>query len=91
MDIIFFLRENGVTHYSEANAYYVIKFFDSDEDGKLHYPDFLQVLLPCTNAKIRSEATQRPQYEVRPHDFLPIDIEQDLSRLIKAELQNHID
>ena len=41
MDMVYFLRENGVTDIYEGDCYYLIKFFDSDEDGKLHYPDFL--------------------------------------------------
>jgi len=36
-----FLRENGITSATEADLYFVTKFFDSDEDGKLNYPDFL--------------------------------------------------
>jgi hypothetical protein len=35
MDFIYFFRENGITKVSEAECYYVVKFFDSDQDGKL--------------------------------------------------------
>ena len=59
MDLVNFMRENGVMDCTEADFYFVIKFFDSDEDGKLNYPDFLQIVLPCTNAKIRATTTQR--------------------------------
>lgn len=41
MELLNFFRDNGVTDVNEADCYFVIKFFDSDEDGKLHYPDFL--------------------------------------------------
>ena len=57
VDILNFFRDNGVTDVTEADCYFLIKFFDSDEDGKLHYPDFLQIVLPCTNPKIRAAAT----------------------------------
>jgi hypothetical protein len=57
MDMVNFLRENGIMDVNEADCYFVMKFFDSDEDGKLNYPDFLQVTLPCTNANIRSATT----------------------------------
>jgi Ca2+-binding EF-hand superfamily protein len=41
MELLNFLRDNGVHTVTEADCYYVVKFFDSDEDGKLNYPDFL--------------------------------------------------
>ena len=41
MEILNFIRDNGVNHVTEADCYYVVKFFDSDEDGKLNYPDFM--------------------------------------------------
>lgn len=74
---------------NEADCYFVMKFFDSDEDGKLNYPDFLQIVLPCTNQKIRSSTTQRPMNDCRPTDFLTLDVEQDLSRLLKMEVMMH--
>ena len=89
MDIVRFLRENGTMDCTEADIYYVIKFFDSDEDGKLNYPDFLQIVLPCTNYKMRAEVTQRMNRECRSTDYLTMDVEQDLSRLLKAEVKCH--
>ena len=41
MDMVNFMRENGMMDTTEADFYFVIKFFDSDEDGKLNYTDFL--------------------------------------------------
>ena len=76
---------------SEAEFYFVVKFFDSDEDGKLNYPDFLQIVLPCTNSKLRSQTTQRQMGDCRPTDFLTLDVEQDLSRLFKMEIAMHND
>ena len=35
------MYDNGVNDVTEADCYYVIKFFDADEDGKLTYPEFL--------------------------------------------------
>jgi Ca2+-binding EF-hand superfamily protein len=57
-DLLNFIRDNGVsTNVTEADCYYVIKFFDSDVDGKLHYVDFMQVILPIANSKLRSTAS----------------------------------
>jgi hypothetical protein len=41
MDIVNFMRDNGQMWVTENHGYFLIKFFDSDEDGKLHYPDYL--------------------------------------------------
>ena len=61
MKLLNYMRDNGrAKQLTEADMYYVVKFFDSDFDGKLHYPDFMQLVLPCTNNKLRSKATQRP-------------------------------
>jgi Ca2+-binding EF-hand superfamily protein len=75
MDIVNFMRENGIMNTTEADFYFIIKFFDSDEDGKLNYPDWLQIVLPCTNAKVRATATQRQMGDCRPTDFLTLDVE----------------
>lgn len=49
MEILNFLRDNNIHDMTEADCYYLVKFFDSDEDGRLHYPDFMQMVLPCDN------------------------------------------
>lgn len=89
MDMVNFMRENGQMEVAEADFYFVIKFFDSDEDGKLNYPDFLQMILPCTNMKLRAQTTQRVMGDCKPSDFLTLDVEQDLTRLLKMEIAMH--
>jgi Ca2+-binding EF-hand superfamily protein len=49
VEILRFLRENGVEEATEADCYLIVKYFDSDEDGYLNFQDFLQMLLPCDN------------------------------------------
>ena len=57
-DFLNFIRENGLaSNVTEADCYYLVKFFDSDLDGTLHYPDFMQIILPCANSKLRAQAT----------------------------------
>jgi Ca2+-binding EF-hand superfamily protein len=85
-----FLRDNGLSGgITEADCYYLVKFFDSDLDGQLHYPDFMQIVLPCSNAKLRSQATQRPNMDIKQFDYLTLDVEKDLSELLLAEIQLH--
>jgi len=47
-------RENGVDEANESDCYKIVKYFDSDGDFKLNYQDFLQVLMPCDSASLRS-------------------------------------
>jgi hypothetical protein len=64
-------------------------FFDSDEDGKLNFPDFMQIMLPCDNPYLRAETTQRPNTIVKSGDFLTLDIERDLTNIIIGEINLH--
>ena len=67
-------------------CHHMIKFFDSTMEGRLHYTDFLQIVLPCDQQYLRAQATQRQTYEVGQGQFLPYDVERLLSRLILKEL-----
>ena len=89
MEILNFLRDNGINHITEADCYYLVKFFDADEDGRLNYPDFMQMILPCNNPYLRATATQRPNVFINKFDFLTLDVERDLSKLLLAEIEMH--
>ena len=54
MELLQFLRSNNVEDATEADTAYIVKFFDSDEDGVLDYEDFLQLVMPCDDAYLRS-------------------------------------
>ena len=68
----------------------MITYFDLDRDGRLNYHDFLQVLLPCDNPYLRSAATQRPNQEIYPSEFLPMRVERAMSQLIYKEVKMHL-
>ena len=71
-------------HYAtEAQCYFLVKFFDSDEDGRLNYTDFMQILLPCDNAVLRATATQRNQAFIDKGDYLTLDVERQISKLFE--------
>jgi hypothetical protein len=89
MEILNYLRDNGVHSATEADCYYLIKFFDSDEDGRLNYPDFMQMVLPCDNPQVRATATQRPNAYIGKFDYLTLDVERDLTKLIMGEIELH--
>jgi Ca2+-binding EF-hand superfamily protein len=89
MELLHFLRDNNVHDMTEADCYYTVKFFDADEDGRLHFPDFMQLVLPCDNNVLRATATQRPNTQINPGDFLTLDVERDLAALLVAEIELH--
>ena len=41
LEVLKFLRDNGVEEATEADTYYVVKYFDSDGDEKLDYEDLM--------------------------------------------------
>jgi Ca2+-binding EF-hand superfamily protein len=89
IDLLNFLRDSGFDDYTEADTFYLIQFFDCDEDDKLNYTEFLSLSLPCDNAKLRSEITQRPNYFVGREDFLSKSVEFELCKLFVKEIAMH--
>lgn len=85
-----FERENGYREVSPEDFIFMVNYFDLDGDGKLNYHDFLQVLLPCDNPFLRSAATQRPNQELYPNEFLPMRVERAMSQLIFKEVKLHL-
>ena len=85
-----YIRDNGLAqNVTEADCYYLVKFFDSDLDGSLHYPDFMQIILPCANSRLRAQATQRPNMMCGKYDYLTLDVEKELAELILMEIKMH--
>ena len=89
-EILNYIRDNGVARgVTESDCYYIVKYFDSDLDGFLHYADFMQMLLPCTNSRLRAMATQRPNLYCRPGDYMSLDVEKELAELFLLEVFLH--
>ena len=51
---------------------------------------WMELLLPCDDLYMRSEITQRPNYDCPPHQNLRGEIEQQIANLIKLEIEYHI-
>lgn len=64
MELLKFLRDNGVDEATEADTYYIIRYFDTNSDDLLDYEDLLQILMPCDDQNLRAVLAQRPIYEV---------------------------
>jgi Ca2+-binding EF-hand superfamily protein len=53
------LRENNRVQFSVRDCQYLVKYFDVDGDNSLNYTEFMQMILPCDNLRLRSVASQR--------------------------------
>jgi hypothetical protein len=89
MELLNYLRDNGIHDVCEADCYYIVKFFDSDEDGLLGFMDFSQMILPADAPAIKAAATQRPEQRIGPKDYLTLDVERDLTNLLMGEVKMH--
>lgn len=82
-----FLRDHHVYTISESEAFNLVKFFDSDNDNRLSFQDFLQLLLPCEDNLLRSITLDRPHYSrVSRFDSLPCDIESAAVEILQQEV-----
>lgn len=88
-ELLNYLRDNNVFSVSESECYRLVKFFDSDEDGRLSLSDFIQIVLPCEDNLLRRITQERPVLRVGRYDYLPRDIESALTDLIERELDLH--
>lgn len=91
LDVLKFLRECNAHLYHEADCYYLVKFFDADEDTMLSYADFLQIILPIDNDLLRAVASQKPNelYIKEVELELPEEVEKELACLIALEIEMH--
>ena len=67
--------------------YNVFQVYDKNDDGNLDYDDFLQLVLPYDNVKLRAKIAQRPTYKAQ--QLAPV-IEFELSRLFEKEVHYHV-
>jgi Ca2+-binding EF-hand superfamily protein len=81
-----FLRDNGIFHVSESEAYNLVGFFDGNGDKRLTYDEFVQMFLPCEDNYLRDRALSRYAPTVLPHELLPRDIESAMSSVIEKEI-----
>lgn len=90
-EIVQFMRETGSAELSEFEINYVIKFFDSTFRGCLNYQDFMQIILPCDNQLLRTQATQqREAVRTKQHEYLRGDLESELAVMLEYEIMFHL-
>ena len=86
-DLFNFLRENCVYTISEGELFRLVKFFDNNEDGRLSYTEFEQILLPCEDNCLRRMAQERRAYRVARYENLPLDIERAMAAIFDREIE----
>lgn len=64
----------------------MVRFFDCDDDARLSFQDFLQMLLPCEDNALRNIVIDRPSARVGKYDYLPKEIEMCLVTVIDKEI-----
>ena len=63
----------------------LINFFDIDNDGRLGYSDYLQLILPMKST-ISSKSISKKEAVVKSYEYLPYEVESELARLLELEL-----
>lgn len=86
VEVVTFLRDNGCYHIGEAEAFNLVKYFDSDGDMRLRFNDFAQIFLPCEDNMLRNIVLQRPAKRVGPMEFMPKDLEMAMTAVLEKEI-----
>ena len=91
-----FLRDNREYSFSLRECEKLVKFFDSDEDGRLsfleylflfYFPSFTQIFLPCEDNYLRAQTQDRYAYRVGRFDYLRASLEYSISDILSQELR----
>ena len=70
----------GIDETTEADCDIIVKYFDSDDDGSLNFSDFLQIMLPCDDLKLRSFIEQAFSYEAPVIKYQTETLDEDVER-----------
>jgi len=80
-----FLRDNDL-HVLEKDIHNLYKVFDLNQDGRITYTEFLNIVLPKTSPSLRQLATSRQSYYVARYETLPYEVEWALARVFDKEI-----
>jgi hypothetical protein len=84
------LCSNGLTHLSVRDCNLLIKYFDIDLDQALNYTEFMQMILPCDDLRLRSEASQRHPKGLDDQGRLPEPVERMMVEFLEKEISLHM-
>ena len=93
LEICQFLRDNGIHHVSESEAFNLVAFFDSDGNSRLTFDEWVQMNLPCEDNYLRDRTMGRFAPTLMRSEMLPRDIELAMCDVIEKEiaLQRNLD
>lgn len=66
---------------------YILRFYDKDFDDKLIFKEFLAIVLPLDNPKLRQEVVERENYTLGKDEPLPYNVEYALARILNKEIE----
>ena len=85
-----YLSVNGYAdQFTNDDVNRFIAYFDLDNDLRLKYHDWLQVVLTCENSVLRATTTQRNQKLMGEGEELSTRVERQMSMLLFKEIQFH--
>jgi Ca2+-binding EF-hand superfamily protein len=82
-----FFRDHCIHSVAESELARVVSFFDNDNDGRLSFTEFEQILLPCEDNCLRRIAQDRPALRVARYENLPLDIERGIISILQREVE----
>jgi len=71
---------------TEKDVRNLIGLYDLNDDDKLNYTEFLNLVLPNTSPSLRKIATSRAAYYIDKFDTLPYEAEWALARVLNKEI-----
>jgi Ca2+-binding EF-hand superfamily protein len=83
------LLDNGVRQFTVRDCELLVAYFDIDQDGLLSYTEFMQMVLPCDNLMLRSEASQREPLGLDARGALSPQVERLLANFFEGEVGLH--
>jgi Ca2+-binding EF-hand superfamily protein len=86
LEICQFLRDNGIHHVSESEAYNLVVYFDGDGNARLSFDEWVQMNLPCEDNFLRDRSMARIGPSIMRHEGLPRDIELAMCDVIEKEI-----
>lgn len=87
LELLTFLRDNREFSISEEECSLVVNFYDADHDGRLTFPEFQQLVLPCEDNFLRREVQDRYAFRVSKYDKLPANHEFSLCECLAEEIR----
>lgn len=68
---------------TEVDCEIVVNYFSCGQSGRMELQDFVQMILPCDNSKLRKKIDKKPKYLVAKDELIDREVEAELIKLIE--------